>query len=187
MTSPAPTAPQPWLTRANLLTAVRLGLAPVLAHAILAPAPGLAAAVFVVAVGTDLLDGRVARRFGESSPLGGFLDHATDATFVSLGLAACARAGEVPVILPALIILAFVQYALDSRTLAGRTLRSSALGRYNGIAYFALLGVPVIRDALGVVGPSAAWVRGLGWLLVLTTVLSMIDRGWALLARRRSS
>ena len=90
-------------------------------------------------------------------------------------------------ILPALIILAFVQYALDSRTLAGRTLRSSALGRYNGIAYFALLGVPVIRDALGVVGPSAAWVRGLGWLLVLTTVLSMLDRGWALLARRRSS
>jgi phosphatidylglycerophosphate synthase len=187
MTSPSPAAPQTWLTRANLLTALRLALAPVLAHALLAPAPALAAAVFVLAVGSDLLDGRVARRFGESSPLGGFLDHATDATFVTVGLAACARLGEVPALLPVLVALAFVQYALDSRALAGRALRASALGRYNGIAYFVLLGVPVVRDALGLVGPSASWVLGLGWLLVLTTVLSMLDRGWALAARSRPS
>lgn len=186
MTSPSPAAPQPWLTRANLLTAVRLALAPVLAHAVLAPAPGLAAAVFVIAVGSDLLDGRVARRFGESSSLGGFLDHATDATFVTVGLVACAQNGEVPGLLPALVVLAFVQYALDSRALAGRALRASALGRYNGIAYFVLLGVPIVRDALGLIGPSAFWVRGLGWVLVLTTVVSMLDRGWALLARSRS-
>jgi phosphatidylglycerophosphate synthase len=39
-------------------------------------------------VATDWLDGRIARRFGETSALGGFLDHVTDAAFVSLGLAA---------------------------------------------------------------------------------------------------
>ena len=184
MTSRLPAAPRPWLTRANALTAVRLALAPVLAHAILAPAPALAAAAFALAVATDLLDGRVARRFGETSALGGFLDHATDATFVSVGLAACAHAGEVPALLPVLIVLAFVQYALDSRALAGRPLRTSPLGRYNGIAYFVLLGVPVVRDALSLPGPTAPWVQALGWLLALTTALSMLDRGHALLTGR---
>jgi phosphatidylglycerophosphate synthase len=187
MTSPPRAVPPAWFTRANSLTALRLVLAPVLFHAVLAPAPGLAAAVFAVAVGTDLLDGRVARRFGEASPLGGFLDHATDATFVTLGLAACARIGEVPVLLPVLVPLAFVQYAVDSRALAGRALRASVLGRYNGIAYFVALGVPVVRDALELGGPSAAWVRGLGWFLVLSTVVSMLDRGWALVERSRAS
>jgi len=187
MTSPTPAAPRPWLTRANLLTAVRLALAPVLACAVLAPAPGLAALVFAVAVCTDLLDGPVARRFGESSPLGGFLDHATDATFVALGLAACAWTGEIPFLLPGLVVLAFVQYTLDSRVLAGETLRASALGRYNGIAYFVALGVPVVRDALALAGPSRVWVRGLGWLLVATTLVSMLDRAWALWGRSRAS
>ncbi|MGI9430888.1 MAG: CDP-alcohol phosphatidyltransferase family protein [Myxococcota bacterium] len=187
MTSPTPAAPRPWLTRANLLTAVRLALAPVLVCAVLAPAPVLAALVFALAVGTDLLDGPVARRFGETSPLGGFLDHATDATFVSLGLAACAWTGEIPFLLPGLVVFAFVQYTLDSRVLAGEHLRASALGRYNGIAYFVALGVPVIRDALGLAVPASVWVQGFGWLLVATTLVSMLDRGWALWARRRSS
>ena len=35
--------------------------------------------LFVVAVATDLADGRVARRRGEVTPLGGFADHAVDA------------------------------------------------------------------------------------------------------------
>ena len=47
------------------------------------------------------------------------------------------------------MVLAFVQYAVDSRVQESRPLRASSLGRWNGIAYFVLLGVPVLRDALG--------------------------------------
>jgi len=175
----------PWLTRANALTGLRLATALPLACAIAAGEAGLAAALFAAAVASDLLDGRVARRFGESSALGGLLDHGADATTVICRLAALAWQGAVPAALPPLIALAFAQYALDSRALAGRRLRASALGRANGIAYFALLGTPLVRDALGLAFPGPALVRGVGWVLVATTLLSAADRAAAFLRTRR--
>lgn len=180
MTSAPPAAARAWRTRANLLTASRLLLAPVLVATIAHGAATASLLVFAAAVATDLLDGRVARRFGESSPLGGLLDHATDATFVAAGLAALASVGPVPPALPALVLVAFAQYALDSRALAGRPLRMSRLGRSNGIAYYVLLAVPLARDALGLGFPGDRAVTALAWLLVLSTLASMADRALAL-------
>jgi phosphatidylglycerophosphate synthase len=172
-------------TRANALTALRLLCGPLLVLAILEHAALAAACLFGLAVASDLLDGRIARRYGEVSALGGFLDHASDAAFVSLGLAALAVRGEAPALLPALVALAFLQYTLDSRVLAGRPLRASALGRWNGIAYFVPVGTLVVRDALGLAWPGPDLVRALGWLLVASTLLSMADRALALLRPRR--
>src|SRR5262245_21686339 len=107
-----------WSTRANALTLLRVLLAPALAAAILSQAPGTAAALFFLAVGTDLADGWVARRYREETPFGGFADHAADAAFVVTGTAALARAAELPALLPWLIAAAFIQYALDSRALS---------------------------------------------------------------------
>jgi cardiolipin synthase len=176
-----------WATRANVLTALRLAAAPALAAAVTAGAAGAAALLFALAVATDLLDGRVARRFGEASPLGGLLDHASDAIFACAGLAALAWRGEVPALLPPLVAAAFLQYVLDSRALAGRRLRASALGRANGVAYFALLGIPIVRDGIGLSAPGAGAVRALGWALVATTLLSMADRAAALLRPDRGA
>jgi phosphatidylglycerophosphate synthase len=172
------------LTRANALTGVRLALAPLLVWALCEERAELALAAFVLAVGSDLADGRVARRFGEASALGGFLDHVTDALFVASGLGALALLGLVPAPLPLLVLAAFAQYALDSRALAGRPLRASALGRWNGIAYFVLLGIPVVRGGLALAWPADALVRGIGWALVASTLLSMLDRLAALRSAR---
>jgi phosphatidylglycerophosphate synthase len=172
-----------WLTRANALTATRLAAAPALAIAVTGGAPGIAFLLFWLAVATDLLDGPVARRYGEVTALGGLLDHAADATFVTLGLGALAFSGEVPGALPWLVAGAFLQYTFDSRAVSGRPLRASSLGRWNGVAYFVLLGVPIVRDALGLPWPPSTLVLALGWLLVLATLVSMADR---LLALRRS-
>jgi phosphatidylglycerophosphate synthase len=173
------------LTWANGLTSLRLIAAPGLALALLDTgrvAPFVAFSLFWGAVATDLLDGRVARRLGQTSAFGGFLDHLTDATFVTVGAFALALRGEAPLLLPPLIALAFAQYTLDSRTLAGRPLRASTLGRWNGIAYFVLLGIPVCRDALGISWPRNGLLLALGWLLIASTIASMSDR---LLALRR--
>ncbi len=173
-----------WITRSNGLSAIRLILAPVFHHAVVENAWGLACVLFWIAVATDWFDGRVARARGESTAFGGLLDHASDATFVSLGLLALAQADRIPIGLPLLVALAFVQYVLDSRALEGRRLRASALGRWNGILYFVPPGLLVMREVLGLAAPSDDAIRFLGWLLVLTTLVSMIDRGWALVSSR---
>jgi phosphatidylglycerophosphate synthase len=165
-----------WRTRANSLTGLRLLLAPLLATAVVMERPDLATLCFAVAVASDFADGWVARRFAEVSPLGGLIDHGVDALFVVVGTAALAVLGALPAALPPLIGLAFLQYVLDSRRLSVRGLLPSALGRLNGIAYYVIVAVPIVRDALGLGWPGAALVRGLGWVLVATTALSMLDR-----------
>ncbi|MDH3521654.1 MAG: CDP-alcohol phosphatidyltransferase family protein [Myxococcales bacterium] len=181
--SPAdPVASGNWTTRANALTLLRLLAAPALVVCIVASETLGAALVFALAVGSDLADGWIARRFGEASPLGGSIDHAVDALFVSSGSAALAWLHVLPAALPPLIALAFAQYALDSRCARSGALRASALGRWNGIAYYAIVGLPIVRDALGSGWPGAQEVRGIGWLLVVTTLASMLDRARA--ARR---
>jgi phosphatidylglycerophosphate synthase len=174
------------LTWANLLSALRLAAALPCAYAVSIGNHWLAAALFVVAVVTDVADGRVARWRGEVSHFGGLLDHSSDAIFVSVALAALAASGHVPALLPVLVIISFVQYTLDSRALTGQALRASRLGRWNGIGYFVLAGVPIIRDALDLVWPPSAWVMAAGWLLVVSTLISMADRGHAFLRSRRS-
>jgi len=174
-----------WSTRANALTLARLLLAPVLAAAVLSGAPALAAALFFVAVGTDFADGWVARRYREESPFGGFADHATDATFVVIASAALARIGVLPAVLPWLIAAAFVQYTLDSRAISASGLVASRLGRWNGIAYYVIAAIPIVRDALALDWPGRALVFALGWVLIASTVASMVDR-LRLLASRRT-
>ena len=169
-----------WQTRANALTAIRLVAAPAMFAAICAGEAWIATALFALAVATDFADGWIARRYGEESALGGLVDHAVDAVFVTSGCAALASLGVLPALLPALIAVAFVQYAVDSRAGIARSLRASWLGRWNGIAYYVLLGVPVVRDALGLGWPADPVIRGVGWALVLSTLLSMADRARAL-------
>ena len=180
--SPSPS--RRWFTRANALSVLRLAIAPALALAIGSGHRLTAAALLLLAIASDFADGAVARRYGEASPLGGLLDHASDAALAVLGLWALASRGELPRVLAPLVAAAFAQYALDSRTLAGRPLRASRLGRWNGIAYYVLVSVPVFRDALGLSWPGAAWMRSAGWVFVASTLVSMLDRLMALLRIR---
>ena len=219
---------------ATALTLLRLALAPVLVFAITRESPLAASAVFFAAVATDFADGHAARRSGFVSPWGGLFDHGVDAVFCTAGTAALACAGVLPVLLPPLIAIAFIQYALDSRWQGGaaaaqraegerrrapawqggaaaaqrarkaegrasrtdlrrapawltaRGLHASALGRFNGIAYYVAVAVPIVRDTLGLGWPGPLLVRLLAWGLVATTVASILDRV-RLLLRARSA
>jgi cardiolipin synthase len=165
-----------WLTRANALTCIRVAAVPAVVVAIRADAAWAAVAVFALAVASDVADGIVARRFEEQSGLGRLFDHAADAAFVTAGAAALAHAGVLPPLLPTLIAASFLQYALDAKVAKGSGPRPSALGRWNGIAYYAIVAVPIVRDALELAWPAPALVMALGWLLVGSTLVSMGDR-----------
>lgn len=168
-----------WFTWANLLTVVRLASIGPCAYAVVTGSWQWAGALFAIAVATDLFDGPVARRFNHASALGGLLDHASDALFVIVLLGALAHQSYVPWLLPCLVAAAFLQYTLDSSALRGQHLRTSWLGRANGIAYFVVVGIPLIRNALELSWPADAWIQHLAWLLVTTSVISMFDRARA--------
>ena len=165
-----------WLTRANALTGIRLAAVPALVAAILADAAWAATAVFALAVTSDVADGIVARRFDEQSGLGRLIDHAADAIFVTAGTATLAYARVLPALLPTLIAASFLQYALDSKIAKASGPRPSTLGRWNGIAYYAIVAIPIVRDALGIDWPGPALVTALGWLLIGSTLVSMGER-----------
>ena len=95
--------------------------------------------------------------------------------------------GAVPVALPVLVLVAFLQYMLDSKSLEGRTLRASFLGRWNGILYFVPLGVVATRDAIGLTFPADQWVLWFGQALVFSTLVSMADRAWTLFSATEPS
>jgi len=168
---------------ANALTAVRLALVIPVAAALARPellAPGVVALLLGLAIASDYFDGPLARRMGKASARGMLFDHSTDCLFVTGGLAGAAVAGAITPILPALIPLAFGQYVVDSYVRhRQRQLRASRLGRWNGIMYF----VPIVIITAARLPFPAGFAsllrlaaRVLGYLLVASTVASVIDR-----------
>ena len=139
-----------------------------------------ASVLVAMAMLSDLLDGPLARRSGYASAAGGLLDHSCDAVYVSTVLAGLALSGIVPALLPILVILSFSQYVLDSRALSGQKLRTSVLGRSNGIAYFILLGACLFPRSLAPTLIPPDWLYTAAWLLIASTAVSMLDRLWTL-------
>lgn len=159
---------------AHLLTLIRLVLALPFAW-LIERASQASALLLALAIASDLLDGPLARRRGTASARGRLFDHGADFAFVCAGLLAAAERGAVPGLLPVAVSAAFAQYVLDSRLAHGaRVLRPNRLGRWNGVLYFAPL-VGVCLMDLGLAGLAPA-VHALGWLLVVTSALSSVER-----------
>ena len=85
-----------WLNAANLLTLLRLVLAPFVVKAILDGQHTLALALFCAAAFTDLLDGAAARRFSGPTVAGAYLDPVADKCLLSGVFLALAWAEIVP-------------------------------------------------------------------------------------------
>jgi cardiolipin synthase len=66
----------------NLLTLARILLVPVVVWAIAQGQMGIALAAFVVAGITDAVDGYIAKRFGQQTELGAYLDPLADKTLI---------------------------------------------------------------------------------------------------------
>jgi len=164
----------------NLLSVSRAFLAPLAIYLIMTANWQATAWILVFAIVTDLADGQIARRWHQTSPLGGFLDHASDALLVTSMLAAEAYLGYVTPILPVLVVCAFSQYSWDSKALEGHPLRASKLGRYNGILYFVVAGFPVLQPVVQIELLSMDHIYWFSWIMVVSTSISMIDRAVAL-------
>jgi CDP-diacylglycerol---glycerol-3-phosphate 3-phosphatidyltransferase len=102
----------------NLLTLLRIGLIPVFVVVFYAQAPWarpVAAVIFAVAAITDWLDGHLARRWEQTSPLGAFLDPVADKLMVAVALVFLVQVDPRPAL------------ALASAVIIGREITVSAL------------------------------------------------------------
>jgi cardiolipin synthase len=84
------------LTIPNVLSFIRLALVPVFLVLIIAGHDGLALIVLIFSSLSDLLDGVIARRFGQITRIGQLLDPAADRLFIFAALIGLAVRGVIP-------------------------------------------------------------------------------------------
>lgn len=169
------------LTLANSLSLFRILIVPVIAWTMLSNLWWFAGCLLALAILSDLFDGPIARRNGQESSIGGLLDHSCDAILVSVLLFILNITHEIPLILPILVLASFLQYVLDSKALAGHNLRTSFLGRSNGIAYYILVSLCVFSSSIGFFQLDQFFII-CSWILVISTLISMSERLWTLLS-----
>ena len=147
------------LTPANQLTVLRLLLVPVFALFMLYGRPGWALVTFAVAGATDALDGLIARRTGQLTTLGAWLDPMADklllvSTFVMLTLPGLNLVNRFPIWLTVLVIsrdIAIVlTVAVVNLAVARRTFRPSMLGKAATVIYVFTCGLTLIANYLRV-------------------------------------
>ena len=170
------------LTLANSLSLFRLIIAPVTAWSIISDWWLTASFLLILAILSDLLDGPIARKKGQESSTGGLLDHSCDAFLVAVLLFVLTKTHEIPLLLPILVIVSFLQYVFDSKALTGQRLRTSFLGRSNGICYFVLASLCIFTEALEINLPDYLIVT-FAWILITSTLLSMSERLWTLVTK----
>lgn len=137
------------LTPANQLTLLRMLLIPVFAICVIYEHMGAALLVFSIAGLTDLLDGVIARRTGQKTTLGAWLDPMADklllvTTFVVLTLPLDHLTNRLPVWLTVLMISRDIgivaTVAIVNLAVGRRTFTPSLLGKF-ATATFVLTGV----------------------------------------------
>jgi cardiolipin synthase len=132
------------LTPANQLTLLRLLLVPVFALCMLYGLPGWALLTFTVAGATDAFDGLLARRLGQPTTLGAWLDPMADklliaTMFVMLTLPGLGHANRLPLWLTVLVlsrdIAIVLTVAIVNLAVRRRTFRPSFLGKISTAMY----------------------------------------------------
>ena len=136
--------PVAYLTLANQLTMLRVALAPVFVLAVVYGYLGAALVVFLVAGATDALDGLIARRTGQRTSLGAWLDPLADkllllSTFIVLTLPGIPLTNHLPVWLTVVVISRDIcilcVVAVVNLAVGPKTFSPSQLGKWATAAF----------------------------------------------------
>jgi cardiolipin synthase (CMP-forming) len=169
------------LTAANQLTLLRLALVPVFALFMLYGWPGWALVTFVVASVTDLFDGIIARRTGQLTTIGAWLDPMADkllvaTMFVMLTVPGLGFPQRLPVWLTVLVLSRDIAIVLTvtvvNLAVSRRTFRPSALGKL-ATAIYLLTGVVALYA--NVRGERMVLVDWFGYAALVVTLASGIQ------------
>ncbi len=146
------------LTAPNLLTLVRVLLIPVFAILVIYTYLGWALVVFLLAGVTDALDGLIARRAGQKTDLGAWLDPMADklllvTTFVVLTLPNIGLVAPLPVWLTVVVIsrdiVIVLTVAIVNLAVGPRTFRPSMFGKAATAIYIFTGSITLYYNYLG--------------------------------------
>ena len=174
------TAQPSWLNPANALTLLRLVLVPVFAWMLLSHPHELwwrlaTTAVFALAIGTDALDGRIARKYNLITDFGKLWDPIADKALTGMAFVLLSIVGELPWWMTIIILLrewgitalrfAILQYGVMAANRGGKlkTLVQS----------FALIAFLLWLPELGFWFEVVKWA--LMWIAFLLTVVTGVD------------
>jgi nicotinamide-nucleotide amidase len=164
----------------NALTISRLVAIPILTGLLLISFPGhdqIAAALFIVFSLTDTVDGRLARRSGQVSDLGKFLDPLADKLFVLAVLIVLVQSG---------LVAAWVVVVIFSRELIitilrsvgasqGRVIAAAPLGKTKTVTHMAAVTLLILQRPYPVLVPFADVAVAVA---VVFTLWSGLDYVW---------
>jgi cardiolipin synthase len=172
---------EPIFTLANQLTLLRMLLIPAFVLLVVYGYLGWALIVFLAAGATDAFDGLAARRAGQKTTLGAWLDPAADkllllTTFVVLTLPNLGLVNRVPIWLTVLVISRDVgivlTVAIVSLAMGPRTFHPSLLGKA-ATAFFILTCVVIMY--FNYLGTTSVIVDAFVWGSLAITLVSGID------------
>ena len=172
------------LTPANQLTLLRMLLIPAFVILVLYGHLGWALVVFVTAGVTDGLDGLIARRLGQKTQLGAWLDPMADklllvTTFVVLTLPGLGLTNRLPVWLTVLIISRDVVIVLTvtivNFAIGPRTFIPSIFGKIATATYILTAVVTMLFNYLGYHSPL---VDGFVYASLVITLVSSLHYIW---------
>ena len=175
------------LTLPNVLTLSRVAVIPVfVALFFLESATGqwIACGVFALAAITDFFDGYIARRRGQLSAFGRFLDPVADKLLIASALLMMVGFGQISnlVIIPAVIILCREIMVSGLREyLAGLSvgLPVSRLAKWKTTIQMIAIGILIVGNAAHPAVPEAVPVRLIGeaglWIAAIITIITGYD------------
>jgi cardiolipin synthase len=172
------------LTAANQLTLLRLVLVPIFVLCMLYSWPGWALTVFAIAGLTDALDGLIARRTGQLTTLGAWLDPMADklllvTTFVVLALPNLELANRLPVWLTVCIIsrdiVIILTVAVVNLAIGRRTFTPSVFGKIATATYIVTAVAAMLFNYLG----YHSVIVDIGiWVSLAITIISSLHYIW---------
>jgi len=188
MADVAHTPSNPFRTAPNLLTLLRICLAPFLVAAVLEGHYGLSFGLFVVAGLTDALDGTLARALKQRSMIGEYLDPVADKLLLSTLFLVLTHQSLIPVRVTVLVFGRDVGILLVSAILyaaAGRRdFSPSAVGKANTAAQVAAVAAVLLRQLT-----EAHWVVEVRTLALDATMVLTVASGlhYAWVVSRRAN
>jgi len=161
----------------NLLTLMRICLAPFLVSAILDDRFALSFGLFVVAGLTDALDGTLARWLKQRTALGQYLDPVADKLLLSTLFVVLTHKGLIPTTVTVLVfgrdvgilVVAAILYAAVGR----REFKPSIFGKANTVAQVTSVTAVLLHQI-----SSASWVLTLRMVVLWATVVLTIASGF---------